>query len=162
MTHVAGHDRQLIRECDRGDPKVWFGEWLARLFQRRPKVAVGVCCDLVEGQHHSSVVNEVLDTFDEPGVATARRAVDQLAHRDGRGELTLSGNDRQPSDEMKWRRGLEHGTDHIRVQAVTGHGSGGAGRSIACFRASTTSAMSSSIVSHSASAPARTAKPTGL
>jgi hypothetical protein len=36
-------------------------------------------------------VNEVLDAFGEPGVATAGRAVDQLTHRDGRGELTLSG-----------------------------------------------------------------------
>lgn len=106
MTHIAGHDRQLIRECDRGDPEVWFGEWLPRLFQRHPKVTVGVCRDLVEGQHHTSVVNEVLDTFDEPGVATAVRAVDQLAHRDGRSELTLSGSHRQPSDEMKRGAGL--------------------------------------------------------
>ncbi len=59
MAHIAGHHSQLIRECDRGDPKVWFGEWLAHLFQGRPKVAVGMCCDLVKGQHHASVVNEL-------------------------------------------------------------------------------------------------------
>jgi hypothetical protein len=59
--------------------------------QRRSKVAVCVCCELVKGQHHASLVNEMLDPFRQPRVTTAGSAVNQLAYRDGRDELTLWG-----------------------------------------------------------------------